>query len=51
MPQKYFRCRSEDHLIVRCLNLPKDIDKWKKQVRFSEKGNRAFQKECDYRKK
>ena len=44
---KCFRCGSEDHLIVKCPNPPKDNEKRKNQVRFSERVNRALQKECE----
>ena len=46
-PCKCFRCGSEDHLISKCPKPPKDNEKRRKQVRFSERGNRASQKECD----
>ena len=42
-PRKCFRCGSEDHLIEKCPNPPKDNEKWRKQVHFNEKGNHA----CD----
>ena len=42
-PSKCFRCGSEDHLIAKCTNPPKDNRKRKKQVDFNEKGNWA----CD----
>ena len=42
-PQKRFRYGSEDHMIAKCSNPPKDNDKWQRQVRLNEKGNRA----CD----
>ena len=45
--RKFFRCGSEDHLIAKCPNSPKDNDKWQKQVRFSEIGIRSSQKKCD----
>ena len=38
-----FGCGSEDHLIEKCQNPPKDSQKRRKQVHFNEKGNRA----CD----
>ena len=44
--RKCFRCGSEDHLIKKCPNQPKDNTKQRKQVRFNEKGNRV----CDNRK-
>ena len=40
-PRKFFRCGSEDHLIVKCPKPPKDNQKRQKQVHFNEKGNRA----------
>ena len=46
-PHKCFRCGYEDHLIAKCLKPPKDNKKRKKKVRFSERVNRASQKECD----
>ena len=45
-PHTWFRCGSEDHLISECWKPPKDNDKRQKQVRFSERGNCASQKEC-----
>ena len=45
-PHKCFRCGSEDHIIDKCPNPPKKNDKRKTQVHFSERGNRASQKEC-----
>ena len=42
-PRKCFRCGSEDHMIAKCPNPPKDNEKQRKQVYFNEKGNRA----CD----
>ena len=41
MPQKCFRCGSEDHLIEKCPKPSKENDKWQKQVRFNEKCNCA----------
>ena len=46
-PHKCSRCGYEDNLIAKCLKPPKDADKQKKQVCFSERGNRASQKECN----
>ena len=43
LPQKCFRCGSEDHIIAKFPKLPKDNEKRQNQVRFHEKGNRA----CD----
>ena len=40
-PWKCFRYGSEDHLISKYLNPPKENEKRQKQVRFHEKGNRA----------
>ena len=42
MPQKRFRCGSEDNLIAKCTNPPKENQKLRKQVRFNEKDNRAW---------
>ena len=42
-PWKYFRCGSEDHMIAKCSNPPKDNKKRQRQVSFNEKGDRA----CD----
>ena len=42
-PRKCFRCGSEDHLIAKCPNPPKDDKKQRKQVCLNEKGNHA----CD----
>ena len=42
-PRKCFRCESEYHLIAKCLGPQNKNEKWRKQVRFNEKGNRA----CD----
>ena len=36
-----FRCGSEDHLIAKFPNLPKENDKRRKLVLWNEKGNRA----------
>ena len=41
--RKCFRCGSEDHMIAKCTNPPKDNDKRRRQIRFNEKGNHA----CD----
>ena len=46
IPYKCFRCGSEDHLISKCQKPPKDNEKQRKQVCFSERGNRALHKEC-----
>ena len=40
-PRKFFRCGSEDHMIAKCPNPPKENEKRRRQVRFNEKGNRA----------
>ena len=40
-PQKCFKCGSEDNLIAKCPNSPKDNEKRRKQVRLNEKGNCA----------
>ena len=40
-PRKCFRCGSEDHMIAKCPNPPKDNEKRRKQVCFNEKCNRA----------
>ena len=42
-PLKCFRCGYEDHIIAKCPKPPKDNDRWRKQLRFNEKGHRA----CD----
>ena len=42
-PRKFFRCGSEDHMIPKYPKPPTDNGKFRKQVRFIEKGNRA----CD----
>ena len=42
-PRKCFICGSEDHLIAKCPNLPKDNEKRRKQVPLNEKDNCA----CD----
>ena len=41
LPQKCFRCGSEDHIIAKCPKPQKDNKKRRKQVRFNEKGNCA----------
>ena len=41
-PRKRFRCGSEDHLIATFPKPPKDNEKRKNQVRFNEKGIRAY---------
>ena len=41
-PPKCFRCGSEDHMIAKFPNPPKYKEKRRKQVRFNEKGNRAY---------
>ena len=43
LPQKFFRCGSEDHMIAKFPKPPKDNEKRRKQIFFNEKGNRA----CD----
>ena len=43
MPRKCLRYGSEDHIIEKCPNPPKDNKKQQKQARFNEKGNCA----CD----
>ena len=40
-PHKYFRCESQDYLIAKYLNPPKENEKWRNQVVFNGKGNRA----------
>ena len=45
-PHKCFRCGSEDQLLAKCPKTPKDKNKQRKQVSFSERGNRALHKEC-----
>ena len=44
---KYFSCGSEDHLIYKSPEPPKDNKKPQKQVRFSERGDFALQKDCE----
>ena len=39
--RKFFRYRSEDHLIAKCPKPPKDGEKKRKKVSFNEKGNSA----------
>ena len=39
--RKCFRCGSEDHLIEKCTNPPKDNEKRRNWVRFNEKFNPA----------
>ena len=39
MPQKCFRCGSEDHLIAKCPNPPKENEKRQKQVHLKKKVN------------
>ena len=46
-PLKCFRCGSKDHLIAKDPKPPKENEKNKNQVRFSERGNRASQKKYD----
>ena len=46
-PRRCFRCKSEDLLIAKFPNPPKDNDKWQNQVRLSKIVNRALQKECN----
>ena len=43
LPRKCYRCGSEDHMIAKCHNPPKDNQKQCKLLRFIEKGIRA----CD----
>ena len=40
-PCRCFRCGSEDHIIAKCSNPPKDNKKRQNKVRFSERGNCA----------
>ena len=47
MPHKCFRCGSEDCLIAKSLKPPTYNQKQNKQLFFSERGNRASQKEYD----
>ena len=46
-PHKCFRGRSEDHLIAKDPNPPKENEKRRNQLRFSEISNREPQKECE----
>ena len=48
LPQKCFRCGSEDHMIAKCPKPPKDNEKQRKKVRFNEKYNRACNNGKDY---
>ena len=41
-PWKCFRFVSEYHLIAKCPNPPKGSEKRRNQLRFNEKGNRAY---------
>ena len=43
-PRKCFRCGSEYDMITKFPKPPKYNDKWRKQVRFNEKGNPACDK-------
>ena len=43
-PWKSFRCESEDQLISKYPKPPKENDKQRKQVHFSERGNCASKK-------
>ena len=40
-PRKCFRCGSEDYMIAKCPNPPKDNEKRRRQVCFNEKGHCA----------
>ena len=42
-PRKFYKCRSEDHIIAKFPKPPKDNEKRRKQLRFNEIGNHA----CD----
>ena len=46
-PCKYSICGSEDHLIAKFPKAPKENEKHRKQVHFSERGNHASQKYCN----
>ena len=39
--RKCFRCGSEDHIIAKCPNPPKDSEKRRNSEKSKEKGNRA----------
>ena len=41
-PRRCFRCGSEDHLIAKCPNPPKDNEKRRRQVFLNKKGNCAW---------
>ena len=41
-PRKCVRFGSEDHMIEKCTKPPIDNDKWRKQVRFNENFNWAY---------
>ena len=45
--RKCFRCGSEYNIIAKYPNPPRDNEKQKNQVRFSERVNRTSYKECD----
>ena len=47
IPQKVFRCGSEDHLIAKYPKPPKEIERCQNQVYFNEIVNSAPQKECN----
>ena len=40
-PRKCFICGSEDHMIAKFPNPPKNNENWRNKVRFNEKGNRT----------
>ena len=40
--QKCFTCGSEDHLIAKCPNPPKENEKQRKQVPYNGRGNCAY---------
>ena len=46
-PCKCFICGSEDYLFSKCPKTSKGNEKWRKQVRFSERGNRSSEEECN----
>ena len=48
-PRKCFRCGSDDHLIEKYPNTPKENEKRRKQVCFNERGNLSSQKEYNNR--
>ena len=46
-PHNFFRCRSEDCIIAKCLKPTKDNDKQQKQLYFNKSGNCSYYKESE----